>query len=280
MSQMFLDFNFVEKASTTPCIRIDPSKIIVQQVSTSTIISYQKNMSKAIWRPAPGRKLGFLIWQENYLLGISFLASPVINMGARDERLELPKDPSKKGKELRHYADLSVCVSAQPIGWHWNLGKLIALISTTFGNFWEQQYGDELKGIITTSLWGKSSQYNRIYKFLGYTKGYGHEHISDEKYLQMMKWLTKNNFEIPSSRFGEGSNPRMRRIVAYRKASGDKTINVMHGKKRGIYYHQSVDPNERQAIINNWFERWGLPRYEKTKMMIAPYQTGLEGEKK
>lgn len=258
---------------------IDTTQIIVEQVPTSIIQEIQPKMSKAIWRPAPGRKLGFLIKHQEDLLGVAFLASPVINMSARDDFLQLSKNPTEKGVQLRNYADLSVCVSTQPFGWHWNGGKLVALVATTLGDFWFDRYGEELKGITTTSVWGKSSQYNRVYKLLGYTKGYGHEHISDEEYSRMMAWLKQNEFEIPSSRFGAGSNPRMRRIQAYRKASGDKKINLIHGKQRGIYYHEAVDPSRRQEMIDFWFNRWGFSRYERTKNELPPYYSGLDGGK-
>jgi len=257
---------------------IDPKNISIEQINISKVIELQPKMSKALTKPAPGRKLGFLIRHENDLLGMALLASPVIRITARDEFLGLSSNGSERGKELRNYADLSGCIATQPFGWHWNGGKLVALISTTLGDFWADRYGDELKGIITTSIWGKSSQYNRIYKLLGYTKGYGHEHISKERYKEMMDWLRENNHEIPSAKFGAGSNPKMRRISAYRKASGDKETNLIHGKKRGIYYHEAVNPSERQKVIDFWYERWGLPRFERTKDLDPPYVDGLTGK--
>ena len=268
-----------EQTISTPSFMVNPSEIRVEQVSSGQIEKMQPWMSKANWRPAPGRKLGFKIVHGNHLLGIAFLASPVINLGPRDEFLNLSKDKSEKGKELRNYADLSVCVSAQPFGWHWNGGKLIALLATTFGDFWFDRYGDELKGICTTSLWGKSAQYNRIFKLLGYTQGFGHEHISNDRYQKMLKWMKENNVEIPSSQFGAGSNPRMRRIAAYKKASGDKSFTMKHGNKRGIYYHAAIDANLRLETILNWHSRWGLPRYLRTKNENPPYGNGIENGK-
>jgi hypothetical protein len=263
---------------STPAIDIDPQEIKVRQVSTSVIVDLQPQMSKAVWRPAPGRKLGFLIEHKQHLLGIAFLASPVINMKPRDKHLGLSSDPTEKGKQLRHYADLSVCVPSQPFGWHWNGGKLVALIATTLGDAWLERYGDNLNGICTTSLWGRGSQYNRIYKFLGYTQGFGHEHITDETYKTMMDWMTTNNIPIPSARFGQGSNARMRRISAYRKASGDKTVHLRHGNKRGIYYHQANEPHKRQEIIANWYNRWGKPRFDRTNDQTPPYTDGLSNK--
>lgn len=261
---------------TTPLAMIDPDTVRVMTVSSGVMASYQRRMSKAIWRPAPGRKLGFIVMQGDALLGLIFLASPVIRLSARDDYL-FPDAPKgfNYGLATREYMDMSVCVASQPIAWYWNLGKLMALIAPTLGDYVRARYPDEFKGITTTSLWGRSVQYNRIYKFLGYTKGSGHEHIGDEEYNKMTEYLRERN-ALPGNRFGDGANSRMRRISAYFKMTGDKRT-LTHGKKRGVYYHPAVPPEQRQAVIQAWYERWGLPRYERMKDQTPPYETGLEG---
>lgn len=297
------DTDRLDFSTSTPLINIDPAKIKVLTTSSAVMKHYQKKMSKAVWRPAAGRKLGFLVVHDEHLLGLIFLASPVIQMSVRDAHL-FPNKPEgfKQGIALREYMDMSICVAAQPIGWHWNLGKLMALIAPTLGDKVQARYSDdEFKGITTTSLWGRGTQYNRIYKFLGYTKGHGHEHISDEAYSNMVVYLRSRcphctpgckdplplipsksgrpDCAVPSCRFDEGAtNPRMMRIAAYRKALGEqgKNITLKHGHLRGVYYHAAISVNERQSVINNWYERWGKPRYERTRLQQPPYQNGLE----
>jgi hypothetical protein len=293
--------------------------------------------------------------QDESILGLIFLASPVIRLSARDEYL-FPESYRRqhldaKGKfnyglATRNYMDMSVCVGAQPIGWHWNLGKLMALIAPTLTDYVEARYPDKFLGVTTTSLWGKSVQYNRIYKYLGLTKGHGHEHIDDKTYQGMLDYLRDHcphcnphrdpgqsrdwyrdwfiplkprrnkrtggdavetspecwcavpgrkfgdganarmrviqayaaACAVPGCNFEEGSNPRMRRIAAFATVTGDKAITLTHGKLRGVYYHPAVPPEQRDAVIQNWYERWGLPRYLRTKDQKAPYQTGLEGK--
>lgn len=254
---------------------IDANNVKVTRVKASEVARLQPQMSKAVWRPAPGRKLAFLVTHDDDLLGIAFLASPVINMGDRDKALGFASNPSERGRQLREYADLSVCVASQPFGWYWNGGKLIAMLATTFGDYWTERYGDDLKGIVTTSLWGRGSQYNRVYKFLGYTKGFGHQHIDDEQYGRMLAWMRDNDVEIPSSRFGSGSNPRMRRIQAYRKASGDASVTLVHGNRRGIYYHAARPSSERLLVVEEWLSRWGSPRYQRKMHDEPPYMDGL-----
>jgi hypothetical protein len=175
------------------------------------------------------------------LLGIIALASPVVRLKVRDDFL-FPNAPAdfNYGHALRSYMDMSVCVGAQPIAWHWRIGKLLALIATTLGPSVEQAYPeDEFKGVITTALWGKSAQYNGIYKFLGYTAGHGHGHIDDTDYQSMVRIL-KACHALPGCKFSDGSNAKMRRIAAYRKLTGDKTATLFHGHRRGGYYHGAV----------------------------------------
>jgi len=52
-----------------PLFEIDPSKVWVEQVDSGKLAFYQKQMSKAVWRPAPGRKLGFLVKHGETLIG-------------------------------------------------------------------------------------------------------------------------------------------------------------------------------------------------------------------
>ena len=222
--------------------------------------------------------------QDEFLLGLIFLASPVIRLGVRDEYL-FPNPPAgfNYGLALREHMDMSVCVAAQPIGWHWNLGKLMAMIAPTLGDYVESRYPeDTFKGVTTTSIYGgnKATQYTRIYKHLGETEGLGHEHIDDLEYESMMAYLRNHNLPIPSARFGDGSNTRMRRIAAYYDAVGIVNINakhlLSHGHKRGVYYHPAIPPEQRAQVIQNWYERWGLPRYQRTKNREPPYQSGTD----
>lgn len=254
---------------------VDPGMVRLRRISVGQSVDLQRLMSRATWRPAPGRKLAFVVEHGPALIGLLFLASPVINLSVRDEYLELPDDPTERGAELAHYADLSVCVAAQPFGWYWNGGKLCAMLAATLQSEYATAYADDLRGIVTTSLWGRGSQYNRVYKFLGYTKGFGHEHVDERTYARMVHWLRRNNVPVPSARFGEGSNVRMRRIQAYRRASGDSTATVFHGQRRGVYY-TPVSSLSIAETVKNWRERWGQPRWERKQGEMPPYVSGKQ----
>jgi len=251
-------------------------EITLEEVKYTAIVPLQKMTSKATWRPAPGRKMAYLLKHKQRIIGYLFFASPVINLAVRDNYLDIKNKEIPKGILLRNYMDLSGCVGIQPISWYWNIGKLLAMVATCkeISDRYKEKYGDELKGITTTSVFGKSIQYNRVYKHLGYTMGYGHEHISEDEYQYMLKYMANNNIPIPSCKFGEGSNPRMRRIAAYKKAVGEK-VNFIHGHKRGFYYHDCENKPLNEIIIE-WYNRWGKQRYENKKNELPPYNSGLE----
>ena len=96
--------------------------------------------------------------------------------------------------------------------------------------------------IFTTSLYGNSSQYNRLkfkdrllYIPIGYTTGYGTLHISNETFLAMQKLLVRKGIMI-TNRFGDGPNWRMRVIRSALDVIGvDSNMLLQHSFKRGIY---------------------------------------------
>jgi len=267
---------------TVPNTYLDSAAIDVRQTDLREIVRLQARMGKGsgVWKPSPGRQMPFVVEHGNTVIGLLLLSSTVLNLGARDAALNLPKDAKLKGKELRHYMDLAVCIAAQPLGWHWNVGKLIALLAPTLGDYFEEKYGDELKGITTTSLWGKSSQYNRIYQFLGYTSGHGHMHISEEDHDRMRAWLRENDPAKLERLQAARKDNKFGITIAYGESSGDKSITTFHGNRRGIYYHAAVDPRCRGTVIWNWYSRWGHPRYERMRDEVPPYDEGMSWHKK
>lgn len=259
---------------------VDPARLHLERVETEWFYRRAVRATRLTVRPAPGRKMAYALRHGPNIVGLLFLASPVINLGARDAGLALPADLAKKGIALRRYMDLSVCVGVQPLAWHWNLGKLVALLASgaDIAKDFQARYGEELVGVTTMGGFGRSSQYNRIYRFLGYTSGHGHHHISDADYEKMLAWMAANEVPIPRPRMHEGSNFRMERIRAYIRASGD-TIRTFHGERRGVYY-RAVDARSTAEVIAEWYARWGQPRWERTQNKAAPYAHGLETPEK
>ncbi|MGA8869736.1 MAG: hypothetical protein WB460_01250 [Candidatus Acidiferrales bacterium] len=254
---------------TTPNKMIDPKTIHILQVDIGVLQRYHRRMSRAPWAPPGARKLGFLVTHgDDDLLGIIALTSPKILSNTALTNFLFPNAKVEGwkredyGRALRPYLDLSVCVAAQPIGWHWNIGKLLAILAyqlpfTAGYHIADVAYqakiedrgldGDLLRGIITMGYWGPAAQYNRIYKFLGYTSGVGHEGNEPRRYAEMVATLKAHN-ALPKCDWGSGSNAKMRRIAAYRKLTGDKTVTLFHGRRKAIYYHDVVDPSPSACL--------------------------------
>jgi hypothetical protein len=217
------------------------------------------------------------------------------------------------------------------------------MVAPTFGDEWEARYGDRLLGLTTTSWHGakKATQYTRIYKLLGETKGYGGAHIDKEWLAAVRAWARSEGYRfayelpvghpirhngdvaarlMPSARWhdlatydarlaevgperiaefyyfrdgkpvrGDGASYKIRTVKFFKKvAEADPAFPDglraglpehadRHGGVRGIYYHPARPPEERPAAIREWFERWGLPRFERTKDATPPYTSGLDG---
>jgi len=144
-----------------------------------------------------------------------------------------------------------------------------------------------MKWVITTSYYGRSSQYNRIYRELGRTTGYGTLHIPDEEMYKMEAWLRQKGINIPAS----STSWRMKIVTRYWREQqkltygsllpglptriGDK---IFHGQIRSIYYHPK-DDRPVPEIVMDWYRRWGIPRWERMKDKEPPYQNGLTESK-
>lgn len=221
-------------------------------------IKIREYMGSFTYRQPPGRNMKFFINQNDWLLGILELSSPVINLKARDKFLEL--GGKNKGKRLRNIANMTTCMATQPFGYFFNGGKLIALLGSTVEKEYKEKYGDTLEWVTTMGRNKRPTQYERAMKFLGYTLGKTYSHISDVDYARMMNWMKNNGHQIPSSKFGAGANARMRRIQAYIKASGDNTIK-MEEMQRPVYILKTN--GDRKEVIDCWYETFAFKRYMK-----------------
>ena len=101
---------------------------------------------------------------------------------------------------------------------------------------------NRLACIFTTSLFGKSSQYNRlkyngdlIFIPVGKTKGYGTLHLTDETFEAMRDLLKARNISA-TNRFGDGPIWRMRVIRNAGDILGfDSDFLLKHSFQREIY---------------------------------------------
>jgi hypothetical protein len=225
--------------------------------------------------------------------------------------------------------DIIVCGAVAPYN-HILGGKLVSLLMTSpeVVRAYEKRYGDtrsiiassmagrpinrkpRLVLLTTTSLYGvASSQYNRLvlpaheaggradelleYKPLGRTIGWGSFHFSGETVDEIERLLAQNEHGRPvNSIFGEGVNPRMRKIRAALDAIGFPSDTVLnHGSQRLVYgvalarnfqavllgltdkpryLVASSHPEKRSAqIAEFWMRRWLTHRIENEAVLGA-----------
>lgn len=221
-------------------------------------------------------------------------------------------------------ADLTVCGAIAPyrelIG-----GKLITMLTmspTVVSTYrrkyqpYESEIASSIAGrpirrastlvyIGTTSLYGvTSSQYNRVripaevleaktdirLERLGRSKSYGTSHLSTETVAMLVRLSehTRIGARI-NSLFGEGVNPKLRKVRAGLDALGWPSDELLqHGRQRIIYGVSLVEnlkpyllgmnsrprylvkttlPNDIQRIADWWGNRWLLPRIQSDEIL-------------
>jgi len=253
-----------------------------------------------------GRRMRLII-RDNALpnkpvIGIAALGSPIIHIPERDEWIGWDKDT--RTKNLIYTMDAYVIGALPPYN-HLLGGKLISYIlaSRNIRQLYREKYKDKvtliegrtaskLAGLFTTSLYGKSSQYNRmkfrdelLYKPIGETKGYGTLHLSEETVRAMLEYL-KSEKVLVTNRFGDGPSWTMRVIRQAGDMLGfDSNILLQHSFKRNIYfvplaanYKEFLNGDTKQIKYNDhslkemtdfWKERWLNKRKERPEILEA-----------
>lgn len=251
-----------------------------------------------VWWSVPfqrayGRQMRYILWDtfHDAPFGIVGLQSPVLKMSVRDDHLQIPKE------------NLDVIINqsmqAQRLGalppYNSILGgKLVAmaLTSNELRNGYKAKYKgattlimereieNELLFITTTSAFGRSSIYNRlkyydepVAKSLGYTKGSGTFHVTNEIYKDLQAFLQKNEIDTNTT-FGYGASRKMKLIdqafsllnlkeYHYHNIQREFFLfplaknlqNVIQKGKRPVYFQRTLN-----EIVDFWKIRWALKR--------------------
>jgi len=242
-----------------------------------------------------GRRTKFLVRDERTgkLVGIFALGDPVFNLGPRDEIIGWNKED--KVDRLFNVMDAFVLGAVDPFR-SLIAGKLIALmvVSQEVQATIKLKYANKLSVIrqeikdstpvlfTTTSALGKSSIYNRIkyedrlvFRPVGYTKGFGHFHFSDELF-QELKELVEDYDDFRTGKFGQGPNYRLRTIRKALDELGLKGDMLKHGIQREVYVAplglewssyllgqtKRFTPfdYQQQEMVTYWADRWGKAR--------------------
>src|SRR5579883_1827372 len=240
-----------------------------------------------------GRRIKLIIRDKGLpdkpVIGIAALGSPIIHIPERDKWIGW--DKKTRTKNLIYTMDAFVIGALPPYN-HLLGGKLVSylLASNKIRKIYHDKYknkitlhdkriANSLVGIFTTSLYGKSAQYNRIkykdellYHPIGHTKGYGTLHLSAQTIQAMLKYLESRGIEV-NHRFGDGPSWVMRVIRTAGDLLGfDSDFLLKHSFKRNIYFiplaknfrevlnGEVIRPKyynyTQKELVNYWKERW------------------------
>ena len=244
----------------------------------------------------PGRNIKFFIKDRvtNKLLGVVCLGSDVTSLGARDNFIGWTKDDKFVDGKLKYTSIGTTICCAQPLGYNFLGGKLVAALVTTsvVRDAWKKLYGQTLVGLSTTSLYGIHSMYNSIplWKTLGSSKGRIALKPDDAIYETWHEWLKENQKEeyLKQTTQKEGvagppTGVKQKTINMIFKAVGIKGSDYMHGFKRGIFYADIYENgkeflrgeieekdlkmkkkyNDDSDYVMNWWKPKAIRRYGK-----------------
>lgn len=234
------------------------------------------------------------------VIGIAALGSSIIHIPERDEFISW--NVSTRTKNLIYTMDAYVIGALPPYNYLLG-GKLISYIlaSKEVREIYRKKYKGKLTlidkreanqfvGIFTTSLYGKSSQYNRLkfnnellYKPIGETKGFGTLHLSEETIEKMQEYLKSKKIYV-TNKFGAGPSWTMRVIHRAGEMLGfDPDLLLKHSFKRNIYFaplgqnwkaflnDQSKRPlyynYTKEDLVNHWKQRWLKMRKQNLKVI-------------
>jgi len=244
----------------------------------------------------PGRNLKFYLKDKvtGKILGIVCMGSDVTSLGARDNYIGWTKENKFKDGKLKYTSIGTTICCAQPLGFNFLGGKLVAcfVTSSVVRDAWKETYGQTLVGASTTSLYGIHSMYNSIplWKTLGESKGRIALKPDDSTYDVWHQWLKENQkdeyLRQTTQKEGVAGPPtgvKQKTINMIFKAVGVKGSDYQHGFKRGIFY-ADIYENGREFLrgeieekdlkmkkkysddsdyIINWWKPKAIRRYSK-----------------
>jgi hypothetical protein len=244
----------------------------------------------------PGRNLKFYVKDKvtGKILGIICMGSDVTSLGARDKFIGWSKDNKFKDGKLKYTSIGTTICCAQPLGFNFLGGKLVATLvtSSVVRDAWKKAYGQTLVGVSTTSLYGIHSMYNSIphWKTLGSSKGKIALKPDDSTYEVWHQWLKDNQADEYKRQTtqkegvaGPVTGVKQKIIGMIFKAVGVKPSNYQHGFKRGIFYADIYENgkeflrgeieekdlkmkqkyNDDSAYIMKWWTPKAIRRYTK-----------------
>ena len=245
-----------------------------------------------------GRRLRYVIWDAHNekLLGLIAIGDPVFNLSVRDSLIGWNAEDRRE--RLVNVMDAYVLGAVPPYNTLLG-GKMVACLvrSREIYREFTRTYGStegiisgkakkpRLLAVTTSSSMGRSSVYNRLklgdvsyFQPIGYTRGWGHFHISDDLFVELRSYLRSiGHVYADQHRFGQGPNWRLRTTRAALTALGFRDDLLRHGVQREVFFCSMASNAARilrtgkgrpdlsslltmQDVADLALERWMLPR--------------------
>lgn len=280
---------------------IDPGKIRPRLISADTGIWAQIfPLVRSLWsmpyNKGYGRRIRYVVFDDYHqgVMGIIGLQSPPADLECRDILFNCPK--GEKLSLVNRTLDAYTVGAIPPYSFLLG-GKLCAgLIATDTvrRTYWKKYAGkktemDEVRiqqplvAVTTTSVFGRSSIYNRL-KFgsrllarpIGYTQGFGTIHL-EHLYSEIAEYLKLRN-EFKHGGYGNGPKVRWQNITNAATALKVQRGALKHGIAREVFLFPLVENLEQgmsggqfgqplqleeEDFSSYWKERWAVPRAER-----------------
>jgi len=232
-----------------------------------------------------GRRIHYLIKDSTtgFILGIVGLASD-LTIPIRDKHIGWSLENKWKGKRINYLMNVQHCV-ATPEFSRYLTGKLCAMstLSEEVQSHFENKYGHPLAAMTVTSLYGKSSMYNRLkgFDYLGTTKGFSSVLIPLEVKQQMREDFKAKKGKYSEIYYNEDGSVKERYgvVKGYQKLGKYGKVQSIENF-RGVYViplatnwkeflreeADDLDLTERKKfgiIVEDWKDRWFYPRKER-----------------
>lgn len=246
-----------------------------------------------------GRRMRFVVYDEYHgsVIGILGFQSPPVDLACRDSLFKY-----LSGNKLSFVNRTMDAYTIGAIPPYSNIlgGKLVAgLISCdeirqaywrVYGGKHSIMRGEKIQqplvAVTTTSAFGRSSIYNRLYykgrclaEPIGYTQGYGTVHL-EEVYPEVVKLLRAETDDFTTGGYGVGPKIRWQHFTKALTLLKIPHSYFNHGLKREVFLFRFLEKLEDgmaggefgrqlnltvQEYSDFWMERWALPRSKRNE---------------
>ena len=258
---------------------------------------YRYHVSRMKPSVTVGLQMYFLV-KDNYsnkYLGIICLGSDIYSLKDRDDKIGWNNETKKKS--LRYLLNIKACIPLQPIGFNFTAGKLLTMLA--FSREVSQLFVQKIKAknkpeypilaICTTSLYGKSIQYDRLdcLNFIGKTSGNSTLHIPDELMDKCKQLCKAQKVQFRENPHGKNRLSMIKTTLPFLGLTPEQV--TVQDYKRGIYLGY-LYPNSRELmnkpelteaeimssidinslptiseIFQTWLNKYAIRRYEWLK---------------